>query len=222
MKIKDFIKESRPRERFKNQGPKSLSEAELLAIIIRTGSIGENALDLSNKLIREFGLKNLFDLSIEELIKIKGIGISKATQILVISELIKRINYFTYKTNKISTAKDIFNLFKDDYRGIKKEIFSIILLDTQNKIIKTEEISMGILDASLVHPREIFKSAIKASSSKIILMHNHPSGESKPSQEDLEITKKLIEIGEFIGIEVLDHIIIGEEEYWSYVENDSF
>lgn len=220
MKIKDIVKESRPRERFQNYGPKSLSEPELLAIILRTGSIGESVLDLSNKLISEFGLKNLFDLSIEELIKIKGIGKGKAIQILVISELIRRINCSINKLDKITSAKDVFNLFKENYRGVKKEIFSILLLDTQNKIIKVEEISIGILDASIIHPREIFKSAIRASSSKIILIHNHPSGESRPSQEDLEITKKMIEIGEFIGIEVLDHVIMGDGEYWSYVEND--
>lgn len=219
MKIKDIVKEGRPRERFLVFGSESLSEAELLAIILRVGTKGENVIDLSNRLISEFGLKELFESSIEELTKIKGIGKYKAIQILTISEITKRINYSQNAKKKIVSAKCVYDLFKDKLSEKKKEYFYIVLLDTQNKIIKTEEISVGILDASIVHPREIFKSAIKSSASRIILVHNHPSGESRPSEEDLSVTKKMIDVGELVGIEVLDHVIIGKGEYWSYVEN---
>lgn len=218
MKIKDIVKESRPIERFSIFGAESLSDSELLAIILKTGTKGENAVELSQRIISKFGIHSLFSLSIEELTKIKGIGQIKATQILAVSELTKRAHYSKNKREKISKAKDVFEIFKDKLKDKEKEHFYIVLLDTKNKIIKTEEISMGILDASIIHPREIFKSAIRASASRIILVHNHPSGDSRPSEEDLSITRKLIDVGELVGIEVLDHVIIGQEEYYSYIE----
>lgn len=219
MKVKDIVKEGRPRERFHLFGPDSLSEAELIAIILRTGTKGENVIDLSNRLISEFSLTGLFESSTEELTKVNGIGKDKAIQILAISELFKRVGYSKNNKNKIMGAKCVYDLFKDKFRGEKKENFCIVLLDTQNKIIKTEIVSKGILDASIVHPREIFKSAVKASAARIILVHNHPSGESRPSEEDLFVTRKMIDAGELMGIEVLDHVIVGDGEYWSYVEN---
>lgn len=217
MKIKDMVKENRPRERFISSGPNSLSDAELLAIILRTGTKNENVIDLSNRLIKEYTLPKLFSSSIEELTKIKGIGRDKAIQILAVSEIQKR-NYSEKKPTKITCAKDVFNLFKDKLKNEKKEHFYIVLLDTKNKIIKTKEISVGILDASIIHPREIFNEAIKALASRIILVHNHPSGDPEPSNEDLDITKKLIDVGELVGIEVLDHVIIGDGHYYSYEE----
>ncbi|MDA3836446.1 MAG: DNA repair protein RadC [Nanoarchaeota archaeon] len=218
MKIKDIIKEGRPRERFCSHGPDSLSEAELLAIILRTGTKGENVVNLANRIISEIGLTNLFDCSIEELIKIRGIGRDKAIQILTVFELSKRHSYSKSIPTRVVNAKSVFNVFKDKLKNKSKEYFYIVLTDTKNKIIKTEEISVGILDASIVHPREIFKSAIRASAARIILVHNHPSGDPTPSEEDLSVTRKLIDVGELVGIEVLDHVIIGEDKYWSYVE----
>lgn len=217
MKIKDMVKENRPRERFIFYGANALSDAELLAIILRTGTKNENAIELSNRLIKEYSLEKLFSSSIEELTQIKGIGRDKAIQILAVSEIQKR-NYPKKKPKKINSSKDIFNLFKDKLKNEKKEHFYVVLLDTKNKIIKTKEISVGILDASIVHPREIFNEAIRALASRIILVHNHPSGDPSPSNEDIEITKKLIDIGELVGIEVLDHVIIGNEKYYSYEE----
>lgn len=219
MKIKDIVKEERPIERFSLFGPESLSDSELLAIILKTGTKNENVVELSKKVISKFGIKNLFNLSIEELEEIKGIGKIKATQILAISEISKRVSYSKNSRLKISRAKDIFELFSEKLRQKEKEHFFIVLLDTKNKIIKAEEISVGILDASIIHPREIFKPAIKSSASRIILVHNHPSGDPRPSEEDLRVTKKLIEVGELLGIEVLDHVIIGETDFWSYIEN---
>ncbi|NCN86268.1 JAB domain-containing protein [archaeon] len=220
MKIKDIIERERPKEKFIELGPESLSDTELLSIILRTGIINENVLELSHKLIKKYGMKNLFSCSVEELCEIKGIGKSKAVQILTIPELVKRINLGSEKISKIKCGKDVYNLMKEKLEGKTKEYFYCLLLDSKNKIIKIENVSVGILDASIVHPREIFKSAIKSSSSSIILVHNHPSGESTPSEEDISITKKLIECGDLLGINVIDHIIIGKNNYWSYLENE--
>lgn len=218
MRIYDISKESRPRERFLTFGPESLSDAELLALVLRTGSVGENVLDLSNRIISKHGLKNLFSLSIEELIEIRGIGKSKATLILAISELGRRRNSVSIEKYKIRSAKSVFELFSEKLKDKNKEYFYTVLLDTKNNVIKTDEVSVGILDASIVHSREIFREAIRASASRIILVHNHPSGDPTPSVEDLDITKKMIDVGELLGIEVLDHVIIGKNKYWSYCE----
>lgn len=216
MRIKDIVKESRPRERFISVGPESLADAELLALILRTGTVGENVTDMANRLIKEFGLSGLFNCSIEELKKVKGIGESKAIQLLAISEIGKRKNSLRSKVTIIKSARDVFNLFSEEVKGKNKEHFFCVLLDTKNKVIKIEEVSIGILDATIIHPREIFKEAIKSSASRIVLVHNHPSGDPTPSEEDLKITKKLIGAGELLGIEVLDHVIIGGDNYYSY------
>jgi len=214
MKIKEMPKDGRPRERFLKYGPEVLSDAELFAIILRTGTRGkkeekgENVVDMSNRLIAEYGLNKLFECSLKELQKIKGIGPSKAMQILTISELGKRKNQSKNPVTKITSSKDVFDYFHERLKNKKEEHFYILILNNQNIIIKEELISKGILDASIIHPREIFKPAIKNSASKIILIHNHPSGNPEPSQEDLEITKKLIKNGEELGIKVLDHVII--------------
>jgi len=224
MKIKDFPTQNRPRERFLKHGPETLSDSELFAIILRTGTINENVIDMSNRLIAEYGLDKLFDCSLIELQKIKGIGPSKAMQILSMAELGKRYNQLKQTNNqnqkKITCAQDVFNYFHERLKDKKHEEFWILMLNTQNNIIGEEMISKGILDASIVHPREIFKPAIKNSSSKIILVHNHPSGNPKPSEEDLEITKKLMEFGDELGIKVVDSVIVGEDKYWSFQDNN--
>ena len=217
MRIYDISKESRPRERLAAFGVESLSDAELLSIIFSTGTRGENVVDMSNRLISEYGVSKLFDCSLQELVKIKGIGEAKAMKILAINEISKRKGIVN-KKQRISSAMDVFYLFKDEFLGKVKEYFYILLLDTKNNIISKEQISVGILDASIVHPREIFRPAIKNSASRVILIHNHPSGDPSPSEEDLSITSKLIEVGELIGIDVLDHVIVGDS-YWSYVEH---
>ena len=211
-------KNSRPRERLQEVGVESLSDAELLSIILRTGTRSENVIDMSNRLIALYGIGELFNCTINELEKIKGIGQSKAMQLLAVSELGKRIRLKKKKQDKIDSAKDVFNLFEEKLKSEKQEHFFTVLLNTKNCVISIEKISIGILDASIIHPTEIFRSAIKNSASRIILVHNHPSGDPSPSEEDLEITNKLIESGELIGIEVLDHVIIGENKYWSWLE----
>ncbi len=216
MKIKEMPKEGRPRERFLKHGPETLSDAELFAIILRTGTIQENVIDMSNRLIAEYGLDKLFECSLKELEKIKGIGPSKAMQILTIAELQKRINQSKKPLKKISCSEDIFNYFYERLKDKKQEEFWILMLNTQNNIIKEERIGIGILDASIIHPREVFKPAIKNSASKIILVHNHPSGNSKPSDEDVQITKQIRKSSKQLDIDVTDHIIIGSNDYYSF------
>ena len=219
MKIKDIPKDGRPRERFLKHGPETLSDAELFAIILRTGTLGENVVDMSNRLINEYKLDKLFECSLKELQKIKGIGPSKARQILAMSELGKRYNQLKQSNNKnqkrITCAKDVFDLFHERLKDEKQENFIVLLLNTKNHIIGEEWISKGTLDAAIVEPRDVFKSAIKNSASKIILVHNHPSGDPNPSEEDIQIVDRLKDAGESLGISVIDSIIIGNENYWN-------
>ncbi len=219
MKIKEIPEQNRPRERFLKYGPETLSDSELFAIILRTGFPNENVVDMSNRLIAEYGLDKLFECSLKELQKIKGIGPSKAMQILAMAELGKRYNQSKTPIKKITCAKDVFNYFHEILKDKKEEHFYTLMLNTPNYIIAEHLISKGILDASIIHPREIFKPAIKNSASKIILVHNHPSGNPNPSGEDDEITEKIIKTGEDLGIKVLDHVIIGKNNYWSWKEN---
>jgi DNA repair protein RadC len=220
MKIKDLPEQNRPRERFLKHGPETLSDAELFAIFLRTGTINENVVDMSNRLIAEYGLNKLFDCSLKELQKIKGIGPGKAMQILSMSELGKRHNQSKNPIKKITCAKDVFDYFHERLKDKKEENFYILMLNTQNIIIGEQLISKGILDSSIIHPREIFKPAIKNSASKIILVHNHPSGNPNPSEEDLDITKIIMEVGEKIGIRVIDSVIIGREKFWNWIEEE--
>ena len=218
MKIKEMPLQNRPRERLLKKGPEALSDSEILAVILRTGIVGENAIEMSNRLIAEYGLDKLFDCSLKELQKIKGIGPAKAMQILSMAELGKRYSQSKNPITKINDAKDVFNYFHERLKDKKEENFYILMLNTQNNIIGEQLISKGILDASIIHPREIFKPAIKNSASKIILVHNHPSGDPNPSAEDEEIAKRLIKNGEELGIKVLDNVIIGNEKFWSCKE----
>ena len=208
-------KQNRPRERFLKYGPEVLSDAELFAIFLRTGTVGENVTDMSNRLIAEYGLDKLFDCSLKELQKIKGIGPSKAMQVLAMAELGKRYNQSKNPIKKISCAEDVFDYFHERLKDKKEEHFYILMLNTQNIIIGEQLISKGILDASIIHPREVFKPAIRNSASKIILVHNHPSGDPNPSVEDEEITRRLIEAGEGLGIKVVDGVIIGKDKWES-------
>jgi len=210
--------QNRPRERFFKHGPEVLSDAKLFAILLRTGTINENVIDMSNRLIAKYGLDKLFECSLKELQEIKGIGPSKAMQILAMAELGKRYNQSKRPIKKITCAEEVYNYFCEKLKDKKQEHFYILMLNAQNNIIKEQLISKGILDASIIHPREIFRPAIKNSSSKIILVHNHPSGNPAPSPEDLEITTNLIKVGEELGIKVLDSVIIGGEKWWSWVE----
>ncbi len=219
MRIKDIPKENRPRERFLKLGPGVLNDAELFSILLRTGTKGENVIEMSNRLISEYGLDKLLECSLKELQEINGIGPSKAMQILTIAELQKRINQSKIPLEKISCAKDVFDLFHERLKDEKQENFYVLMLNNKNHIIGEKLITKGILDSAILHPREVFKPAIKNSASRIILIHNHPSGDPRMSGEDLEITKQLIEAGKLIDIKILDHVIIGDGEFWSWAEH---
>lgn len=221
--LKNLPIDERPREKLYKLGAKSLTNSELLAVIVRTGSKDDTAIDLSQKILTldEMGLAFLAEVSLEELTSIKGIGLCKAAQILSAIELGKRIYSQTKKQNfKITSPLDVSNLLMDDMKFLKKEHFKIIMLDTKNKVISIENISIGTLNSSLVHPREVFTSAIRRSSASIILVHNHPSGDPTPSNEDIELTKRLTECGNLLGIKVLDHVILGYNKYTSLQERD--
>ena len=220
-KVKDMALEERPREKMLLSGAKNLSNAELLAILLRTGTKKRNAIELANDIINKDsqGIRYLQDMSIEELCKIEGIGLSKATQIKAALELGLRISSYRPNKYKVKNPWDIYKYYMEGLRYKQNEVFKVVLLNTKNEIITDVDVSVGTLNSSLVHPREVFIEAIKRSSNKIILIHNHPSGSIEPSVEYKNITKRLISCGEIIGIEVIDHIIIGDGMYFSFKEN---
>lgn len=212
--------EERPREKMIINGARSLSDAELLAVIIRTGTKELNAIQLGQAIIdKADNIRYLQDLTFEELKSINGIGQTKALQIKAALELASRISSYRPSKYKIKNPWDIYKYYMESLRYQYKEIFKIVLLNTKNEIITDVDISMGTLNSSLVHPREVFREAIRRSSNKIILLHNHPSGNCEPSKEDKSITNRLKDCGELIGIEVIDHIIIGDGVYFSFKEN---
>lgn len=216
--IKDLPINERPREKLIKYGVESLSNAELIAVIIRTGHNEDTAIDLANRIlsIDSSGIKFLSNATVEELTRVKGVGVCKAAQIIAAIELGKRISSRGVESKlKVDSPLVVVELLMDDMKFLNKEHFRVILLNTKNQIISIEEISIGNLNSSIVHPREVFNIAIRRSAKSIILVHNHPSGDSTPSTEDINITRRLIEAGNIIGIEVLDHIIIGDNNYIS-------
>ena len=216
MKIKDLSRTDRPREKLMKYGPEKLSNSELLAILLRTGKKGENVVEMSNKILKNFGADNLPNANFFELKNHSGLGPAKACEIVACFELGKRL--LKGKQTKIYLSpKEIWEELKE-LRNHKKEHFVVFFLDSRNQEIKQETISIGSLTANLVHPREVFEPAIKNSAAHIIMAHNHPSGDPEPSEDDLLITKKLAQAGEILGIEVLDHIIVGQKGYFSFKE----
>jgi DNA repair protein RadC len=226
IKIKDLPDYERPYEKLERMGAEALSNAELLAVIIRTGSREETSVTLAQKVLSRYGgskgMAALNDVSLEELKSLKGIGRVKAIQIKAVAELSKRISSTSPFGRKviISSPSDVCGLLMEEMRYLKKEVFKIILLNTKNHIIKHINVSIGSLNSSIVHPREVFAEAVKASCSAIILVHNHPSGDPEPSREDMETTERLVNAGNIIGIKVLDHIIIGDGKYTSFKEKN--
>lgn len=220
MLIRDYPKEERPCERFLQDGPQSLSNQELLALLLRTGSREESVLQLSGRLINSIkGLRLLKEASVEELTVIKGIGEAKAIQILASVELGRRINNLNDQDRYvIRSPEDGANYCMEEMRFLSQEHFVCLYLNTKNQVLQKTTVFIGSLNASIVHPREVFKEAFKRSAASIICLHNHPSGDPSPSREDIEVTKRLVECGKIIGIEVLDHIIIGEHKYVSLKE----
>jgi len=221
MKIKDIPWYNRPGIRLKKKGVSILSDAELLAIVLGRGNTEENAIDLSNRVLGNYNFHKLADLSLHELEK-EFKNQVKAMKITAMFEIFRRTSRLNKKgfKPKIGNAEDVFNYYVDQLQDKKKEHFYALFLDTKNRIIAEDLVSVGILDASIIHPREVFKSAINASSNSVILVHNHPSGDCTPSKADEEVTELLYNAGDILGINVLDHIIIGKNNYYSFKENE--
>jgi DNA repair protein RadC len=218
--IRDFPQDERPRERFITNGPQSLSNHELIAILLRTGTSQESVLQLSNRLLTHFeGLRLLKAASLEEITSIKGIGKAKAIQVLAAVEIGRRIANLAYDDRYvIRSPEDGAKYMMNDMRFLSQEHFVCLYLNTKNQVIHKQTVFIGSLNASIVHPREVYKEALKRSAASIICLHNHPSGDPAPSREDIEVTKRLVECGKIIGIELLDHLIIGENKFVSLKE----
>jgi DNA repair protein RadC len=219
VRILDMQKEERPRERLLKNGASSLADSELLAIILRTGTKQENVINLCQRILSMYNLKQLSQINIARLTEIHGIKESKAAQITACFEIARRLETFSEESKqKINSPEDVYRRIYPRMREQKKEMFIELCLDTKNQIIKEETISIGSLNANIVHPREVFKMALAESAAHIIVVHNHPSGDPTPSREDIEITKKLAETGKVMGIDVLDHVIIGDGRHFSMKE----
>ena len=221
--IKELPLSERPRERFIKFGIENLSDSELLSLILRTGTKGENVSEISKRVLNKIkNLKEFKTINKESLIKIKGIGLVKASQILATIELGKRIYLFCDNDIKIplTNPKVIFDNNKCLYDGKKQEHFYCIYLNTKKEMIERKLLFIGTLNQSYVHPREIFKEAHLLSAASIICMHNHPSGDVNPSQDDIVLTNALFEIGKLQQIPIIDHIIFGHDKYYSFYENN--
>jgi DNA repair protein RadC len=220
MTMKEMPIEDRPREKLQRLGPSILSTAELLAILLRTGTKTESAVTLAQRLLNHFGsLPELQASSVDELSGVKGIGLAKAAEIKAALELANRLAVSKGESRPvIYSPEDIAKLLMTEMRWLQKEYFKILLLNTKNQVLASPIISVGSLNASIVHPREVFKEAIRCSAAAIILVHNHPSGDPSPSVEDISITKRLSEVGKLMDIAVLDHVIIGDGKYVSLKE----
>lgn len=213
-KIKDLPKVDRPREKLIKYGTGKLSNSELLAILLRTGAKGINVVELSKKILAKFNIGQLTTIDVKELRNTFGLGDAKACEIVACFELGRRLLQ-NKKSSLIISPKDVWEELKD-IRDNKKEHFITFFLDTRNQEIKREIISVGSLNANLVHPREVFEPAVKNLAAQIIIAHNHPSGNPEPSREDLEITQILIKSGKILGIEIIDHIIVSQNKYYSF------
>lgn len=223
--VKELPLDDRPREKLLMRGAQSLSDAELVAILLRTGKKGKSVIEIARELISSEGnLAMLATKTVDSLQRISGIGKDKAATLAAAFELSRRIlsqpKWFANK--KITSPQDIAEIFIPILRDDNKEKFIVVCLSSANKIIKHETISIGNLNSSVVHPREVFKVAIDNSSASIILIHNHPSGNPEPSNEDIRITKKIVETGKIMEIPVFDHLIIAGETYTSFVEKRLF
>jgi DNA repair protein RadC len=221
-RIMDMPQNERPQERLLRYGADNLSNSELLAVILRTGTRNENVINLSQRIITAFnGINGLLEASQEDLMKISGIKEAKASQILSMAEMAKRFQ--TYRSGdsyKINSPADAADLIMVELREFKQEILKVLLLNTKNVVIGIHNASMGSLNSSIVHPREIYKEAIRKSAASIIMVHNHPSGDPSPSSEDIAATTRIKEVGKIVGIELLDHVIVGDGKYISLREKN--
>jgi len=218
--VKHWPEDERPRERLMTHGPAALSDAQLLAIIIRNGRAGRSAVDVGRELLERFeSLAGIEQAGIREICDVGGIGPAKAAEIKAAIELGRRYQKPSLTGASFCSSQDVAVYYQPRMKDLKKEMFRCILLNTKNKIIREEVVSIGSLSASIVHPRDTFKAAIRESAAAVIFIHNHPSGDIKPSQEDILLTRRLVQAGEVLGIQVLDHIIIGDGDHFSFRDN---
>ena len=222
MSIKNWPKEERPRERLRERGPEALSDAELLAILLVSGAsnTGLTALDCSRMLLQEhLNLRNLSRASSAELCRTPGVGPVKASRILAALEIGRRVVSQKRRMGTVfQISQDVFDSYSLKFRDARQEVFTVILLDSKNRYLGEETVALGSLNQSIVHPREVFRPAIQRAAASVILVHNHPSGDPGPSDEDVRVTQRLVEAGKLIGIRVLDHIIVGEGRYFSFFD----
>jgi DNA repair protein RadC len=218
--IKEWPAQDRPRERLLEYGAQALTDTELLAILLRIGnaSTGESAIDHARRLLSQFGgLKGIEGTSAGELAKVAGIGPAKIAQIKACLEIARRLGNHKWEVGQpLRSSEDVFRHFRERLEQEKRELFYVVLLNNKNRKISEVKISEGSLTASLVHPREVYNPVIRESAAAVIFVHNHPSGDPAPSQEDIQITRRLREVGDVMGIRVLDHVVIGRERYYSF------
>lgn len=217
--IKEFPVQIRPREKLLEQGPETLSDQELLAILLRMGTKNKSALDLAQDILTGGGLTFLAKSSPDELSQKKGIGLAKAAQLKAAVELGRRLNRQALGPKPlIRTPSEAFQVVRGELDFLDREHFMVINLNTRNQVIAIDTVSVGSLNSSVVHPREVFKLPIKRSAASLILTHNHPSGDVTPSKEDLDVTRRLVDAGRILGMEVLDHLIVGQNNFLSMKE----
>lgn len=220
MSIKMLPEEERPVEKVLRRGVNTLSNGELLALIIKTGTPSESAMGLSERIIKSMdgGIAGLMSITPQELMEIKGVGESKASALAAVGELAKRLNARSIDTKyRIECAGDVAGFLMEELRYEKREHFCTLMLDSKGRVVSVENISVGGLTSTQVHPREVFSPAVKKNAATLILVHNHPSGDPTPSNEDIILTKRLKDAGKLIGIKILDHVIIGDGKYVSLV-----
>lgn len=220
-KVRDLPADDRPREKLLLRGSQSLTDAELIAILLRTGTKGKSVIQIAQEIInKETNLAQLASKSAADLVKNSGIGKDKAATLLAAFEISRRILSQTkwFSQKRITSPADVAEIFIPILRDEVKEHFIVVCLSSANKIIRYEKISQGNLNSSIVHPREVFKTAIENNSASIILIHNHPSENPEPSNEDISITRKMVEAGRMMDIPIFDHIIIAGNNYTSFVE----
>jgi len=219
--ITDLPLDQRPRERLLAEGERALSDAELLAIMLRSGTEQETAIALAQRLLARFGnFRTLATASAAELSAIRGIGPAKAAQVKAAFEIGRRLaqEKAAEPGGRLTDSQRVFDIYYPRLRDFKKETFLVLLLDVKNRVFREVEVSVGSLTASLAHPREVFREAVRESAAAVICVHNHPSGDPTPSRNDVEITRKLHATGEVVGIRLLDHVVIGEGHYYSFAD----
>ena len=216
--IKEMPEEMRPRERMLRNGPEALTDVELIAILLRSGTPTSTALELAAQLLARFeGIRGLMAAGIEELQEVKGIGPAKAIEVRAALELGRRVAAAPAAERPvIRTPDDAAAVVMENFRHLDREHFGVLVLNTKHQVLAHERVSVGTLNSSSVHPREVFKNAVRRNAAALVLVHNHPSGDPTPSRQDIELTRRLVEAGQIMGIEILDHIIVGDNKYTSF------